>query len=37
MFEKAHKVANFLKILWMPKISNEKMKHDLDDNAINKN
>jgi hypothetical protein len=35
--QKYHKVANFLKLLWMPKISNKKMKHDLDENAINKN
>jgi len=35
--KKYHKVANFLKLLWVPKISNEKMKHDLDENAMNKN
>jgi len=34
---KCHKFSNFLKLLWIPKISNEKTKHDLDGNAINKN
>jgi hypothetical protein len=35
--QKYHKVVNFLKLLWMLKISNEKTKHDLNENAINKN
>jgi hypothetical protein len=35
--QKYHNFANFLKLLWMPKISNEKTTYDLDKNAINKN
>jgi hypothetical protein len=35
--KKCHKFSNFLKLLWMLKISNEKTKHVLYKNAINKN
>jgi hypothetical protein len=34
---KYHKFVNFLKLLWMQTISNEKMKHNLEENVIKKN
>jgi hypothetical protein len=37
LHQKYHKFTNFLKLMWMPKISNKKTKHDLYENVINKN
>jgi len=34
--KKYHKFVNFLKLMWMSKTSNEKTKHDLNKNTINK-